>query len=111
MFKLTLHTLYSLTVPTFVYVPFSAKPRPSKKAKLNKPADDNPTIEPEKISDQFEPNVVLFLMIRHRKIMKPLLNRWKMIQHVMLLIRQAQLKRLMNRRAQSKLLMIKRIML
>ena len=61
MFKLTLNTLYLLTVPTFVLVPFSAKPRPSKKAKLNKLADDNPATEPKKIPEQFEPNADVFL--------------------------------------------------
>jgi len=39
-----------------MFVPLSAKPRPSKKAKLNKPADDNPAIEPERTPDPFEPN-------------------------------------------------------
>ena len=39
-----------------MFVPLSAKPRPSKKAKLNKPADDNPAIEPEKTPEPLEPN-------------------------------------------------------
>ena len=39
-----------------MYVPFSAKARPSKKAKLNKPTDDNPTTEPEKTPEQLDPN-------------------------------------------------------
>ena len=39
-----------------MFVLLSAKPRPSKKAKLNKPADDNPATEPEKTPEQFEPN-------------------------------------------------------
>ena len=34
----------------------SAKPRPSKKARLNKPADDNVVIEPEKTPDPEEAN-------------------------------------------------------
>ena len=34
--------------------PFRAKARPNKKAKLNKPADDNPATEPEQIPEQFE---------------------------------------------------------
>ena len=39
-----------------MFVLLSAKPRPSKKAKLNKPADDNPATEPKKTPEQFEPN-------------------------------------------------------
>ena len=35
---------------------FSAKPRPSKKARLNKPADNNAVIEPEKTPDPEETN-------------------------------------------------------
>ena len=44
-----------------MFVPFSAKPRPSKKAKLNKLADDNPATEPKKIPEQFEPNADVIL--------------------------------------------------
>jgi hypothetical protein len=36
---------------TDLYVLLSAKPRPSKKAQLNKPSDDNVDIEPEKTPD------------------------------------------------------------
>nr|XP_020189040.1 uncharacterized protein LOC109774688 [Aegilops tauschii subsp. strangulata] len=42
-------------LPTLKTVP-GAKPRPSKKAKLNKSAYDNPASEPEKTPEQFEPN-------------------------------------------------------
>ena len=34
-----------------MFVLLSAKPRPSKKARLNKPADNNVAIEPEKTPD------------------------------------------------------------
>ena len=34
-----------------MFIFLSAKPRPSKKARLNKPADDNVAIEPEKTPD------------------------------------------------------------
>ena len=36
---------------SFISVLLSAKPRPSKKARLNKPADDNTAVEPEKTPD------------------------------------------------------------
>ena len=39
-----------------MFVLLSAKPRPSKKARLNKPSDDNVTIEPEKTPDPEETN-------------------------------------------------------
>ena len=39
-----------------MFVLLSAKPRPSKKARLNKPSDDNITIEPEKTPDPVETN-------------------------------------------------------
>ena len=39
-----------------MFIPFRAKARPSKKAKLNKPADDNPATEPEKTPEPLEPN-------------------------------------------------------
>ena len=35
----------------------SAKPRPSKKARLNKPSDDNVVVEPEKIPDPEGANI------------------------------------------------------
>ena len=34
-----------------MFIFLSAKPRPSKKARLNKPADDNMAVEPEKTPD------------------------------------------------------------
>ena len=40
-----------------MFVLFSAKPRPSKKARLKKPADDNVAIEPEKTLDPEGTNV------------------------------------------------------
>ena len=46
-----LDILYSPDVLTFMFVLLSAKPRPSKKARLNKPADDNVVIEPERTPD------------------------------------------------------------
>ena len=39
-----------------MFVLLSAKPRPSKKARLNKPADDNVAIEPEKTPDPEDTN-------------------------------------------------------
>ena len=37
-----------------MFIFLSAKPRPSKKARLNKPADDNMVVEPEKTPDPEE---------------------------------------------------------
>ena len=39
-----------------MFIPFRAKARPSKKAKLNKPADDNTATEPEKTPEPEETN-------------------------------------------------------
>ena len=39
-----------------MFDPFRAKARPSKKAKLNNPADDNTTTDLEKTPEHFEPN-------------------------------------------------------
>ena len=50
-FNFILDILYSLDVLTFMFVLLSAKPRPSKKARLNKPSDDNVVIEPERTSE------------------------------------------------------------
>ena len=40
-----------------MFIFLSAKPRPSKKARLNKPADDDVAVEPEKTPDPEETNV------------------------------------------------------
>ena len=40
----------------FIFVLLSAKPRPSKKARLTKPADDNIVVEPEKTPNPEETN-------------------------------------------------------
>ena len=37
-----------------MFILLSAKPRPNKKARLNKPADDNVAVEPEKTPDPEE---------------------------------------------------------
>ena len=42
---------------TFIYIHFRAKARPSKKAKLNKPADDDMIAGPEKTLEPSEPNI------------------------------------------------------
>ena len=42
---------------TFMSVPFRAKARASKKAKLNTPTDDNPASEWEKTPEPLDPNV------------------------------------------------------
>ena len=55
-FKFTFNTLCLPDVLTFMFVLLSAKPRPSKKAPLNKPSDDNVTIEPEKTPEPEEAN-------------------------------------------------------
>ena len=39
-----------------MFIPFRAKARPSKKAKLNKPPDDNTTTEPEKTPEPEDRN-------------------------------------------------------
>ena len=77
MFKLTLNTLYLLTVPTFVFVPFSAKPRPSKKAKLNKLADDNPATEPEKTPEPLDPNADAILDYPVPQVQDTFVSQWR----------------------------------
>ena len=44
---------------SFISVLLSAKPRPSKKAWLNKPADDNTAVEPEKTPDPENADAIL----------------------------------------------------
>ena len=50
---LSFHTVLILMFLSFR----SAKPRPSKKARLNKPADEDVAVEPEKTPDPEETNV------------------------------------------------------
>ena len=40
-----------------MFIFLSAKPRPSKKARLNKPADEDVVVEPEKTPDPEETNI------------------------------------------------------
>ena len=40
-----------------MFIFLSAKPRPSKKARLNKPADEDVAVEPEKTPDPEETNI------------------------------------------------------
>ena len=40
-----------------MFIFLSAKPRPSKKSRLNKPTDDNADVEPKKTPDPEETNV------------------------------------------------------
>ena len=54
-FDFILTILYLSDLLIFMFV-CSAKPRPSKKARLNKPADNNVAIEPEKTPDPVETN-------------------------------------------------------
>ena len=54
-----LDVLFLHTVLTFMLIFHSAKPRPSKKARLNKPADDNTTVEPEKTPDPENADAIL----------------------------------------------------
>ena len=55
-FKFTFNTLCLPNVLTFLFILLSAKPRPSKKAKLSKPVDDNVVTEPEKTPEPVEAN-------------------------------------------------------
>ena len=55
VFILDLLFLYTVLILMFIFL--SAKPRPSKKARLNKPTDDNADVEPEKTPDPEETNV------------------------------------------------------
>ena len=41
-----------------MFIFLSAKPRPSKKARLNKPADEDVAVEPEKTTDPEETNIL-----------------------------------------------------
>ena len=52
-----LDVLFLHTVLIFMFIFLSAKPRPSKKARLNKPSDDNMVIEPERTPEREETNV------------------------------------------------------
>ena len=55
VFILDLLFLYTVLILMFIFL--SAKPRPSKKARLNKPADDNVAGEPEPTLDPEETDV------------------------------------------------------
>ena len=46
--------LFLYTVLILIFIFLSTKPRPSKMARLNKPADDNVAVEPEKALDPEE---------------------------------------------------------
>ena len=52
-----LDVLFLHTILILMFIFLSAKPRPSKKARLNKPADDNVAVEPEKTPDPEETDV------------------------------------------------------
>ena len=52
VFILDVLFLHNVLILMFIFL--SAKPRPSKKARLNKPADDNVAVEPEKTLDPEE---------------------------------------------------------
>ena len=54
--NLTLDALYWFAMLAFMSVPFRAKARASKKAKLNTPTDDNPTSKLEKTPEPLDPN-------------------------------------------------------
>ena len=58
-----------------MFIFLSAKPRPSKKARLNKPADDNVAVEPKKTPDPEETDATPCLMIHRLKTMTCLLNK------------------------------------
>ena len=52
VFILDVLSLHTVLILMFIFL--SAKPRPSKKARLNKLADDNVAVEPEKTPDPEE---------------------------------------------------------
>ena len=95
----------------------SAKPRPSKKARLNKPADDNVAAEPETTPDPEETDADAMLMIRHLKTMTSLPNKCKLTIPAMqtgqpamselMTNRLVQLRILINRQLHQRLLMTK----
>ena len=79
----------------------SAKPRPSKKARLNKTAEDNTAAEPERIPDPAEANLDDVLNAHHHKTL--LLKRNRLTPQALLISRPA-LFGLINRLVQQRIL-------